>query len=404
VQFSSGTNTPIRDNPGFRKTLIEQIDKKEGFLKGMKKGNEGWIASKKPLIFGNKSIDKFDIIMGNPPYNRNGVSRPDTRKNKKKNNEFNDAKQETIWNLFVLQAFSMLNKDGLILFIHPIGWLHDGEYDNIRDILLENQINNIRIYTKAQSKKVFGGRGEIAVAYYHLEKKISHKKTDIIGTNGKKETIQLNKNSLILLNDSTIINKCMKKTSFWKDNKNFKHTSVQCVEGKYKQIKGIYENGDIIVVKTHLEHKDQNLPKIIVSGATFPRIYYDKKGEFGATGTTVNYWIGDDKDLENIEDFLGTKLAAFLSTNLRYRQGFIEFKYFPDITLLSIDNITDKSLADVFEFTKEECEIINSTKYPDMKYTFKESSCSVKLKDEQNTDSEEESKGGSSRLTRKIRR
>ena len=28
VQFSSGTNTPIRDNPGFRKTLIEQIDKK----------------------------------------------------------------------------------------------------------------------------------------------------------------------------------------------------------------------------------------------------------------------------------------------------------------------------------------------------------------------------------------
>ena len=40
---------------------IEQIDKKNGFL------------TDKPLVFNGKTVDKFDIIMGNPPFNRGAV-------------------------------------------------------------------------------------------------------------------------------------------------------------------------------------------------------------------------------------------------------------------------------------------------------------------------------------------
>lgn len=54
-------------------------------------------------VFG---IDKFDIIMGNPPYNASGTK----------------ATGNTIWQQFVEISLNMLNKLGYIVFIHPNGW------------------------------------------------------------------------------------------------------------------------------------------------------------------------------------------------------------------------------------------------------------------------------------------
>jgi hypothetical protein len=312
--------------------------------------------------------------MGNPPYNRGGINRPDTRKNKKVPAYEGEKKEkkETIWNKFVLQSFKILNPGGFLLFIHPIGWFHSGDYDNVRELMLTKQINDIRIYHKTQAKALFNGRGEISVAYYCVENKPSTKATKVTGMNGKEEMIELHSKSILLLNNSSIINKVIEKTSFWKDNTNFKHTSNTCEPGPHKQIKGIYDTGDIQVVKVLKKHVDQELPKIIVSGATYPRAYYDEKGEYGLIGTGVNYWVGNNKQLNRINSFLKTKLAAFLTRELRFRQGFVEFKYFPDITEVDIKKITDENY---FNFTKEEEAVIEETDYPRREYKFKELTC-----------------------------
>ena len=377
------------------KSNIEKIDSKNGFL------------TDKPLVFNGKELKTFDIIMGNPPYNRGGINRPDTRKNKKLAAYVGEKKQkkETIWNKFVLQSYKYLNKEGFLLFIHPVGWFHSGDYDNVREILLQKEISYIRIYHKSQSKKVFGGKGEITVAYYCLQNKPSTASTRITGMDGKVEIVKLHPNSIILLNNTSIINKCIEKSSFWKDNKNFKHTTTLCNEGSYKQIKGIYHDGYIRFVKTSKKHDDQDIPKIIISGATYPRIYYDKKGEYGVTGSGPNYWIGSEKELKLLDSFLKTKLAAFLTKELRFRYGFSEFKYFPDITKIDIGKITDESLADYFSFTKEEREVINTSDYPNREYIFKEITCS-EAKDEKAEVADEPAEGGSKqrRVTRKLRR
>jgi hypothetical protein len=329
------------------------------------------------MKFPNGTMKSFDIIMGNPPYNRNGINRPDTRKNSKRHDtNSEDGNAEVIWDKFVTASFNYLKPSGFLLFIHPVGWFHSGDYDSIRELLLTKEIGTIRIYHKSQSKSEFGGKGEITVAYYCLHNvSNTRKKTKIIGMNGSIESIMLDTDSIILLNNTSIIAKYIEKVPFWKDNKNFRHTTVECTPGTHKQIKGIYHDGTIQYVKTSKPHKDQSLPKIFVSGATYPRIYYDTEGEYGATGTTVHYWIGDKPELDKIRDFLNTKLSAFLTTELRFRQGFVEWKYFPDITTLHIGKITDESLADYFNLTDAEIKIIKMVDFPKREFKFKEVEC-----------------------------
>lgn len=323
-------------------------------------------------------VNRFHVIMGNPPFNRGGINRPDTRKNKSSYTGENKEKKETIWNKFVLQSFKFLKSNGFLLFIHPIGWFHSGDYDDVRNILLTNQLSDIRIYHKSQSVSMFRGSGEISVAYYCLQNKPSTKPTRVIGMNGHEEMVTLQLKSILLLNNSSIINKIINISPFWKDNKNFKHTSNICEPGSNKQIKGIYDDGHIHIVKVLKKHIDQNAPKIVLSGATYPRIYYDKKGEYGLIGSGVNYWIGDEKELNLLHSFLNTKLAAFLTKELRFRQGFVEFKYFPDINNLGLERINDKLLAEKFNFTSDEEKIINASEYPKREYTFKEVACDEK--------------------------
>jgi hypothetical protein len=363
---------------------IVPLDTKEGFL------------TEKPLIFNGKEIKEFDIIMGNPPFNRGGINRPDTRKNKKVPAYEGEKKEkkETIWNKFVLQSVKLLKPSGFLVFIHPIGWFHSGDYDNVREILLKKQIHNIKIYKDdSQAVKEFSGSGKISVSYYIMENIPVYKNTIVEGTLRKKENVRLTENSIILLNNSSIINKLILKLSFWKENKNFKHTSVPCVKGEHKQISGIYQNGNINIVKTAQKHIDSGVPKIIISGRNYPRIYIDD-GKYGLVGSGVNYWIGSSHELKLLESFLKTKLAAFLTRELKYRANFVEFKYFPDITNIPIEKITDETLADYFGFTEGERAVIEATEYPKREYKFEEVTC-AQLK------GETEKEGGARNVTRR---
>jgi hypothetical protein len=54
-------------------------------------------------VFG---IDRFDIIMGNPPFNKGGVTKGGG----------------ALWPYFVRKAFELVKENGYICFVHPPGW------------------------------------------------------------------------------------------------------------------------------------------------------------------------------------------------------------------------------------------------------------------------------------------
>jgi hypothetical protein len=330
--------------------------------------NEGFLAPSASF----PGVEAFDIIMGNPPFNRGGISRPDTRKQKTQAVE--TVKRETIWDRFVEKSHAWLRPGGYLLFLHPVGWFHPGDYDSVRNILLTHQLHVVRTFKHdSQAVKHFSGSGKITVAYYLMEKRKPTKPTRVIGTQGGVETLSLDQRSYLLLNHSSLFQKMMATgMHLWKSNPDFKHKGVPCVPGPHKQIVGIYEDGTIRITGTRDKHVDADKPKLVVSGNKYPRMFLDK-GTYGLTGSTIHYWVGDH--LQKIEAFLKTKLAALLTRELRYRQDFVEFKYFPDLTQLPLSTLTDKGLSTLFGFSEEEEHILKEVPYPERTYRIVEVPC-----------------------------
>ena len=90
-------------------------------------------------------IDKFNAVIGNPPYNASGAV----------------ATGSTIWQKFTVTA---LNKwvipKGYLLFVHPSGWRKPntkrGKLDNLYDLMAkENQLLYLEIHGINDGKKVF---------------------------------------------------------------------------------------------------------------------------------------------------------------------------------------------------------------------------------------------------------
>ena len=374
--------------PGVTPNII-QMHKKDGFLADV------------DMKFHNGTVNTFDVVMGNPPYQSGAAKGKSTDKTRKMRDDM-DVKQDkhkNLWIPFIKKVLTNnLKKDGFLLFINPIGWFKP-DRTGIHEEMLKYQIRYMRIYDIYQSMKKFSGKGKISTAYFLLENKPSYTTTIIVDSIGKKEVIQLNNKSIIILANNLIFSKIQKKASLFYESDELKVTSIKsdnCSAGSNKQIHRISESGEISFIKTSIEHKDQHKPKLYLSGYQNPRFYYDKDGVYGLIGSHQHYFIGNE--LDKLEDYFKTKLSAILLKHIKYDQEFIEPKYYPDVRNLPLKKITDETLADHFGFTKEERAAINATEYPKREYKFKESTC-AEIKNEK-----EPTEGGAFNKTRKNRR
>ena len=106
--------------------------------------------------------DKYDIIIGNPPFNAGGLLKGGG----------------TLWPLFVKKAFELVEDDGYICFVHPPGWrkFYDSEdRDNqgkIWYIIRENGWNLDYVNVSDQPPKHFP-----IVDYYVIHAKKTNKPT-----------------------------------------------------------------------------------------------------------------------------------------------------------------------------------------------------------------------------------
>jgi hypothetical protein len=352
------------------KANIEQIDKKEGFLKD------------KPLVFNGKECKEFDIIMGNPPYQSGAVKSVGTKATRKMRKEtgLTTDLNKNLWIPFTTKSIGILRKDGYLLFIHPIGWFKpDGLKPQIElhTLMLSKQICTMRIYKNNQAGRLFGGFGTISMSYYLLQNTEVSRPTEIINILNKNESVLLSSKSVIILAYNNILNKIMKKSPILNATDDFKQKSLSnkdCNDsGRYKNIQKITEDGNVIILRSDKKMEYHDMPKLYIDGINYPRIYYDTKGEYGVIDQNQFYLIGDN--LTKQTDFFKTKLSAMLLKYIKYRQDFIEPRYYPDVRELPIAEITDESLADYFGFTQEEREAINAIEYPIREYTFKEIPC-----------------------------
>lgn len=93
--------------------------------------------------------EKFDLIIGNPPYiKRTLLNQPQLDKISEINASFNinNVSAKNIWPSFILSGIKLLNDDGMMLFVLPAELMQVKYASNLRDILLK-EFDRIEIFT-----------------------------------------------------------------------------------------------------------------------------------------------------------------------------------------------------------------------------------------------------------------
>lgn len=346
----------------------------------------------------SKEFNGFDYIIGNPPYNSNGLKKvpTNTKQDKKK-----DGK--TVWADFVKHSISLLRNNGLLNMITPSIWMKPDKA-KMYNYMLQYKIHKLRSFTNTETNKLFKGQAQTPTCFYLLEKIVPLKNTytsiSLYNITDKLEDKEENKyyeykikigNAIPLLGCSIIykIQNYMEKNKIsplivYKTNM----PSINITLQKNKSLTHMYSN-----IKTCILSKEQIKPrtptqiieysnkpckyygekKLVLAHKMYGYPYLDEDGIYGISNRD-NYIILA-KDYENsisklreIQHFLNTKLVRFIYESTRYRMKYLEkyaFEFIPDITMIqntylnyNENNSYELQLYNLFGFTNNEIEFI----------------------------------------------
>lgn len=127
-------------------------------------------------------VKKFDIIIGNPPYNENS------------NKGY--AQTKPLWDKFVIKNISLLIENGYLCLVHPGAWrIPKGIFKPVQNLIKQRQILYLEIHNVTDGFKMF--EAYIAYDFYCLKNVLSN---DHIAT--------------IKFQDGTIVQKNISNTDF----------------------------------------------------------------------------------------------------------------------------------------------------------------------------------------------
>lgn len=99
-------------------------------------------------------VEKFDVILGNPPYQE----------------KVGPRKTTPIWHSFVMKSISHLTENGYLVLIHPPGWRNiDGIYKQTQEIMLGLNLKYLEIHDEQYGLSTF--KCSIRTDWYILQNK-----------------------------------------------------------------------------------------------------------------------------------------------------------------------------------------------------------------------------------------
>lgn len=352
------------------------------------------------LVFGDNSniIDKcflsitleeygpFDFIIGNPPYNINGSIKTPTNNRLKKGDD-----GKTVYVDFVYKSLDLLKDGGFINLIIPSLWLKPdkaGLYDRLTNL----KIISLTPLNTNDSQKYFKYQAQTPTCYFliqNIEEKNDDNKIIKIWDKFLKQYInyRLIKDWPIPCHGISVINKLIffiekygylspyKSTTIKKNvNTNIQENQIY----KYKNISTCLLNKLTPIIQYNWTNdmcQYSGKTKLVLAHKMYGFPFMDISGECGIS-TRDNYIFLLDQynsidNLVDIQKYLSTKFALFIFSTTNYRMRYLEkyaFQFLPDIiniNKLCVNNIDnridrDKYIADFFNFTEKEREIIEN--------------------------------------------
>ena len=290
-------------------------------------------------IYENNFHILFDLIVGNPPYQKINM------KNK------NKLSAKPLYHLFVEYSIKYLKEDGLLLFIHPVSWRRKSKEIRIIHDILKKKL--IYIYTNNQFKDF--NISAPFINYYLLQNTLYNKNHQTnydtifngIKYSGKlhlKQNLEyipvfLTENTMSIFdkicnkNDNNFDVQLESKLSTEKKN----ISKYRCEEFRYLNLHTYSKKNGYIYRYSNKKHPCQDKLKILMifkGGYNYLNPFIDN-GTMGITDNSMRLYINDDnKDI--ILDFLKSKLFKFLLMATTYNYGANQKNEFHIINTFSI--------------------------------------------------------------------
>ena len=315
------------------------------------------------------TVELYDIIIGNPPYNSNGKKKVPT------NTELNKkADGSVIWPYFIRKSMALLKKDGYLCVIIPSIWMKPDKL-KMYEYLTQYDIQKLKCLTNTETNKYFKGNAQTPTCYFLLNNSKNKGSLNLYDkTINNYISFSLYPGIPIPVFGASILNKLLKYTEIY-GTLNVKKTNLPSKEVLMStNLSSTYYYSNIKTCileknkpKLALNYSDKpcpfhGKPKIILAHKMYGFPYIDIGGIYGISNRD-NYVILERNllDMVRITDFFSTKLALYLFECTRYRMKYLEkyiFELIPDITKIPNfpEYITDESAADFFGFSLEEKE------------------------------------------------
>ena len=274
------------------------------------------------------NIKKFDIIMGNPPYNASGTK----------------ATGNTIWQNFVKLSLQILKKNGYICFIHPNGWrkpnTEKGKFFGLFDKMTkENTMMYLEIHDTKDGMKQFkcGTRYD----WYILQKKKNDNyKTIIIDQNNVKNKINLIKynwlaNCELKLIDALIADEDEEKCEVMYSRNNYGAdkkwiSKEKTKEFKYPVVHSTPKNGPRFVWSNRNDNGFYGIKKIIFGDSGIYEPIIDIKGKYAMTQHAMAIVIDDNNEGKKISECLCSSVFTKILKACLWSSFAIEWGMFKD--------------------------------------------------------------------------
>lgn len=323
---------------------------------------------------------EYDFIIGNPPYNCNGIKKVPT--NKQLNKKM-DGK--TLWMEFIKHSISLLREKGNLLVIIPSIWMKPDK-QKMFNLITSYKIRKLKCLTNTETNKIFNKQAQTPTCYFWLEKQNTDHSLYLYDRSLEKYVLyHYSQDDPLPVYGASIISKIKKyvieygSLSIIKTNlpRESYSDTPNCIY-KYKNI--------------HTTILDCNQPKLIIKYSSSPLQFYgikklimahkmygfpyiDYTGCYGISNRDNYIYISENNDeLEKLRDFFSTKTSLFLFECTRYRMKYLEkyiFNLIPNILKLADfpHKITDDTIADYFNFDLLERKAID--KLHKINYNFK---------------------------------
>jgi 16S rRNA G966 N2-methylase RsmD len=304
----------------------------------------------------------FDFIIGNPPYNSNGIKKVPT--NTKKNKKHDDGK--TIWISFIKKSISILKENCQLCVIVPSIWLKPDKARTYH-YLTSYKIEKIHCLTNTETNKIFKGEAQTPTCFFLLTKRETDNYINIFDNNQNKYINYYCKLEYpIPLFGQAVIQKLQPfiekaghllviKTNLPSVNSIFSEHSSNTFP--YPNIKTCILNGlqpELSINYSNIAQAYHGKKKLILAHKMYGFPYYDSEGSYGVSNRD-NYVILRENEEEclKIKQFLSTKLVLYIYEATRYRMKYLEkyaFQFIPDITKLPDfpEDINDESVYSYF--------------------------------------------------------